>query len=128
MASNATFALNSGENFLFPFIQQNYTFFGLTCCPKFGGHYNQYYLHNTGQSITLIDNSVFHCTPGVDLKTVQAWDFINNIQNLYSTNVAIIDDGVDNHEDLVKSGGSKFPLLIMAVLEYAIPMDSVVRE
>ena len=40
MASNATFALNSGENFLFPFIQHNYTFFGLTCCPKFGGHYN----------------------------------------------------------------------------------------
>ena len=67
----------------------------------------QYYLHNTGQSITLIDNSVFHCIAGIDLKTVQAWNFISNIQNLYSTKVAIVDDGVEDHEDLTKNGISK---------------------
>ena len=67
----------------------------------------QYYLHNTGQSITLVDNSVFHCIAGIDLKTVQAWNFISNIQNLYSTKVAIVDDGVEEHEDLTKNGVSK---------------------
>lgn len=67
----------------------------------------QYYLHNTGQSITLVDNSVFHCISGIDLKTVQAWDFVSNIENPYSTKVAIVDDGVENHEDLVKNGHSK---------------------
>ena len=75
----------------------------------------QYYLHNTGQSITLVDNSVFHCISGIDLKTVQAWDFVSNIENPYSTKVAIVDDGVENHEDLVKNGHSKvlsgFPLI-----------------
>jgi subtilisin family serine protease len=67
----------------------------------------QYYLHNTGQSISLVDNSVFHCVAGVDLKTVQAWNFISNIENPYSTKVAIVDDGVENHEDLVRNGHSK---------------------
>lgn len=68
---------------------------------------NQYYLHNTGQSITLVNNSIFHCMAGIDLKTVQAWNFISSIQNIYSTKVAIVDDGVENHEDLTNNGVSK---------------------
>ena len=67
----------------------------------------QYYLHNTGQSIPLFNNSTFQCVSGFDLKVPEAWSFITCLSNLSSTKVAIIDDGVENHEDLMINGQSK---------------------
>jgi len=39
MASKATFALNSGENFLLDFMTTKIKILNLTCCPNLGGNY-----------------------------------------------------------------------------------------
>ena len=80
--------------------------------PLFG---QQYYLHNTGQTITLHDGSIFQCVSGIDLKTEEAWSFMSSLTNLSSIKVAVIDDGVEDHEDLMSGENSKvlngFPLI-----------------
>jgi len=49
---------------------------------------DQYYLNNTGQ---------FGGTIGVDINAPQAWALSNGLNNI---RVAVIDDGVENHEDI----------------------------
>ncbi len=48
----------------------------------------QYYLRNTGQALG---------TPGIDINVVPAWDIATSSSAI---RVAVIDDGVENHEDL----------------------------
>ncbi|MFS4455968.1 S8 family serine peptidase [Maribacter sp. 2304DJ31-5] len=49
---------------------------------------DQYYLHNTGQ---------LGGTAGIDINAPQAWAVSTGVHNV---RVAVIDDGVENHEDL----------------------------
>ena len=48
----------------------------------------QYYLNNTGQ---------FSGTPGIDINAPEAWDITTGMADI---RVAVIDDGVENHEDI----------------------------
>ena len=68
---------------------------------------NQYYLHNTGQTV-----NGHSCTAGADIRAPQAWDITMGDNNII---VAIIDEGVSsNHPDLpdsrqVRLNGSNMP-------------------
>jgi hypothetical protein len=59
---------------------------------------DQWGLHNTGQN---------NGTSGIDIKATEAWDYIqNNIPSVSHTiKVAVIDDGVEPHEDFYYDGG-----------------------
>ena len=93
------------ESGLFVFAEPDYY------C-SYENHYNdplyskQYYLHNTGQSVSLVDGSNFQCVSGFDLKVLEAWSLVSSLSTV-STKVAIIDDGVEDHEDLMSEGNSK---------------------
>ncbi|SIS50526.1 S8 family serine peptidase [Belliella pelovolcani] len=50
----------------------------------------QYYLNNTGQ---------FGGTVGIDINVLGAWNSIGTFSSECNINVAILDDGVENHED-----------------------------
>ena len=59
---------------------------------------DQWGLHNTGQH---------NVTPLVDIKAVEAWDYIHNHVNQVSKSikVAVVDDGIEPHEDLYYENG-----------------------
>ena len=62
----------------------------------------QYYLCNTGQVIpNLLSNNEFG-TAGMDIKAVEAWEFLLQTRNDLgdAVRIAVIDDGVEDHEDL----------------------------
>ena len=67
---------------------------------------NQYYLHNTGQIISSICVTE-NCVSGIDIKAEYAWNFISHITQSYIPNVAVVDDGVEDHEDLYVGNVSK---------------------
>lgn len=59
---------------------------------------NQYYLHNTGQ---ILQNGNNHtCTQGADINAPEAWDITKGNNSIV---VAILDQGVRNHPDLLFS-------------------------
>ena len=67
---------------------------------------NQFYLNNSGQTISSICVSE-NCIAGIDIKAEYAWNFISHINQSYIPNVAVIDDGVEDHEDLYAGTISK---------------------
>ncbi|MCQ3036001.1 MAG: S8 family serine peptidase, partial [Bacilli bacterium] len=71
---------------------------------SYENHYNdplynlQYYLHN---------NTNMGGMERFDLKTEYAWNFLRTVTPIDTPIVAIIDDGVEDHEDLMFNGRSK---------------------
>jgi subtilisin family serine protease len=57
----------------------------------------QYYLNNN--------------STGIDINAPEAWDFISNFSNPAVVKVAVIDDGVENHEDISGHGLQGFTAL-----------------
>ncbi|MBP5614872.1 MAG: S8 family serine peptidase, partial [Bacteroidales bacterium] len=59
---------------------------------------DQWGLHNTGQ---------YNGTSGIDIKATEAWDYIQNNISQVNKNikVAVVDDGVEPHEDFYYDGG-----------------------
>lgn len=55
---------------------------------------DQYYLNNTGQ---------FQGTSNIDINAPEGWAFLTGSSNI---RVAVIDDGVEDHEDLNDAGGT----------------------
>ena len=55
----------------------------------------------------MINGSNFQCVSGIDLKVVESWSFISSLTDVSNIKVAIVDDGVEDHEDLMLNGVSK---------------------
>ena len=81
------------------FLLKKVLFQSLPADPYFG---NQYYLHNTGQTV-----NGRTCTAFADIKAVNAWSITKGSSNII---IAVIDEGVtDNHPDLPNSRQVRLP-------------------
>ena len=69
----------------------------------------QYYLNNSGQIVPNKVSNTEHGEEGVDIKAVNAWKFVTQVRNDMgnSIKVAVIDDGVEVHEDLMSGSSSR---------------------
>ena len=78
--------------------------------PPFDPKYQyQHYLNNTGQVIPNLVSDFEHGETDVDIKAIKAWNFVTQVRNDLGNEikVGVIDDGVEEHEDLMSGTNSR---------------------
>ena len=73
----------------------------------------QYYLKNTGQIIPNEQSNTDFGVVGMDIKAEETWSFVQSILGTIGTDnkIAVLDDGVENHEDLKNNANHSRVLL-----------------